>query len=149
NLSSVGISPDRRWLATGTRHGTGVKIWLAQSGQLVHDLPIQGNANVAFTPDGRWLVTGTGMEYRFWEVGSWKPGHAIPKQDEGDMAGWVVFSRDGALMVVRHSPWRLHLAEPTSGRLLAALESPDQRWIEWYCLSPDGSRLAMGDRHDV
>src|SRR5207249_2474686 len=108
----IAMSPDRRWLATATWHGTGVKIWDARSGRHVQDLPIEGNASVDFTPDGRWLVTGTGAEYRFWQVGSWRPAHATPKSNEGELPGRVVFSRDGSVMVVRHSLWRLHLVEP-------------------------------------
>ena len=76
-------------------------------------------------PGRRWLVTGTSSEYRFWEVGSWQPGHRIPTNYEGGVPGNVAFSRDGTLMAIRHSSAVLHLIDPASGRRLAALESPD------------------------
>jgi hypothetical protein len=145
----IAMSVDRRWLATATWHGTGVTIWDARSGRRAHDLPIEGSATVNFTPDGRWLVTGTGAEYRFWWVGSWRPAHAIPKYNEGELPGGVTFSRDGRVMVVRHSRLRLNLVEPDSGRQLATFEAPDGRLMEWACLSPDGSRLAAVLSDDI
>jgi tetratricopeptide (TPR) repeat protein len=52
-------------------------------------------------------------------------------------------------MVVRHSLCRLDLVEPDSGRQLAAFEAPGELCVEWFCLSPDGSRLAAGLKEDV
>src|SRR6266550_3155273 len=51
----VAISPDVRWVAAGCYQGSGVKIW-ESSGKPHQDLPVRGNAGVAFSPDGRWLV---------------------------------------------------------------------------------------------
>jgi WD40 repeat protein len=134
--ASLCFSPDGKWFATGTRVGTGVKVWDAQSGALVTDLPVSGAASAQFTPDGRWLVTGAASEYRFWEAGSWQPGRRIPTSFQN-----LTFTRDGALMAIRHSPAVVHLIDPASGRLLAALEAPDRSLIEGFSFSPDGSHL--------
>ena len=42
-------SPDGRWAVTGTWQGTGVKVWDARRGVLVHELPVDGSAEVVFS----------------------------------------------------------------------------------------------------
>ena len=84
NADSVSISPDGRWLATGTWKGYGAKVWEAASGKLLKHLETGPNVMVGFSPDGQWLLTGDGDEYRFWEMGTWKPRHAVPRDHAGD-----------------------------------------------------------------
>src|SRR5262249_9400262 len=106
-LRHPAFSPDGRWLATGNWEGRGVKAWDARTGDLAHDLEVGGReergAWPAFSPDGQWLVTGTFTEYRFWEVGSWRPKHALPRQNAGNAIGWVVFSPDGRMVALLQS----------------------------------------------
>src|SRR5262249_47507312 len=49
NVTFVATSPDGRWIATGTRHGPGVKVWEAQGGKLLrHLIPDEPAAKVDF-----------------------------------------------------------------------------------------------------
>ena len=62
NANSVAVSPDGKWVVTGTFHGFGVKVWDARSGKpALPDalLPQERVTTVTFSPDNAWLVTGT------------------------------------------------------------------------------------------
>src|SRR5262249_22581322 len=75
HLADVAISPDGRWVATGTWWGGPtdvVKVWDARSGAWVRDLEVGGDARVAFSGNGRWLATGTRREFSLWRVGTWE-----------------------------------------------------------------------------
>ncbi len=55
---SIALSPDGAWLATGTWHGQGIRLWDARSASLVGEVPT-GDASFArltFDATGRWLV---------------------------------------------------------------------------------------------
>src|SRR5262249_20566183 len=84
----VAVSPDGRWVATGTHNSTGVKIWSSSGGPPVKELEM-GGSGVGFSPDGRWLLT-SGAD-RLWRVGTWDEGPAAEPQ--GAWAGFA-FSTD-------------------------------------------------------
>ncbi|MFO0841547.1 MAG: tetratricopeptide repeat protein [Gemmataceae bacterium] len=146
NVQMAALSPDRRWAATGTWKGSGIKVWHARDGKFHRDLPIKGGAYPFFSPDGRWLATGADRDYTLWEVDTWGPRHVIPKVDENELPGVVAFSADGALMAVRHSLHRIKLIDPGAGRELATLEPPFSSPIEAMYLSPGGTRLVAVSR---
>jgi eukaryotic-like serine/threonine-protein kinase len=140
-LYYVAISPDGQWVATGTWYGAGVKLWHATSGRLWRELPADGSAAVAFSPEGNWLVVATEREYRFWDGKNWERRHAVGKQPEIEPGG-LAFADDGTLLAIRHSPSKLCLIDPATGRQFAELQPPNQQTLLWHCLSRDGRRLA-------
>src|SRR5262249_42786446 len=121
-IAYVSISPDGKWIASGTRQGAGVRIWDSRSGELVRELP-GGPAQVAFSPDGQWLVTGALEEYRFWRVSSWQLGHQIPR-DRANLTGPMAFTHDGKLMAIALSSRTVQLINPVTGREIATLPAP-------------------------
>ncbi|HKB41061.1 MAG TPA: protein kinase, partial [Gemmataceae bacterium] len=146
DIGHVAISPDGRWVATGTfgAFRTAVKVWDARSGKPVWDLPLdvaQANADVVFSPDGRWLVTATPEEYRFWQVGSWEPGRVLPRE-RSDSSASLAFTRDGKMLAVSLSARRVRLLDVATARELASLTAPDPQRVFHLCFSPDGSQLA-------
>ncbi len=139
NVRSIAISPDGKWVATGTWHGRGVVLWNAETGQKVRDLfPEANSATVAFSPDGKWLVAGANSVYRLWQVGSWDH-HDIP----GAFPYAIAFSGDGNTMAVSHSQSALRLVNPHTGQTLAELEAQNPQFVNWLGFSPDGTRLAV------
>src|SRR5262249_42222716 len=89
------ISPDGRWVVTGTWNGYACKVWDAQTGRHVQDLPAR-NAQATFSPDQRWLVIGTSQEYAFHqlEAGRWQCRRRQPRDTGVPWAGLVAFTRD-------------------------------------------------------
>ena len=79
-ISCVAISPDGRWLVTGSNDGT-ARLWDLTAPAAVpivlrgHEQPI---GCVAISPDGRWLVTGSGNAptARLWNLTAKNPAAA-------------------------------------------------------------------------
>jgi len=138
NLDKVIISPDGRWAATGTQHGTGVKVWDATSGKLLKDIPVANYGWAVFGPEGRTLIAGSAKDSaQTWEIGSW---NAIPSAKQ---SGEGIFSPDGkffaALADLRRT---IRLLDVSSGKELATLTAPNPLPISAICISPDGTQLA-------
>ena len=153
-IGFVAISPDARWVATGTfgAFRTAVKVWDARSGKLVWDLPLsvaQSNATVVFSPDGQWLVTATAQDYRFWKVGTWEPGLVLPRERSGTAVPPLAFTRDGKMLAVSISARQVRLLEVATARELASLTAPDPQRVFDLCFSPDGSQLAASCEQQV
>jgi WD40 repeat protein len=87
-VSSIALSPNGQWAATGSWHGNGTRIWDVHSGQQVGEELPGGDACIAFSPDGRWLVNSTQEESRLWEVGSWRSGSRIPRTQRRFQDRW-------------------------------------------------------------
>jgi WD40 repeat protein len=116
DVQSIAVSPEGQWVATGSFHGTKVKIWEASSGKLVATLPVEGGSGVSFSPDGKWLMTGWDGA-RLWAVGSWKEGLRI--------GGGGSFSPDSTLLAVETGSGVVRLVDPNTGRAYARLEDPN------------------------
>ena len=144
-LTGAVLSPDGRWLACQTWHGSGVKVLDVQNGKLALSVPEAGNSHVAFSPDGRWLVVGTGPEYRLWSAGSWEAGLRIAREGTWDVPGPINFTPDGRILAVVPS-WPLVRRSDVDGGLeLATLELPDvEERIATLSFSPDGASLVAG-----
>jgi WD40 repeat protein len=140
-VDRIAISPDGRWVATASWLNSLVKVWDAQSGDLVRDLPAPGRTVVAFSPDGCWLATSS-SEYQLWDVGSWqpkgppKPGHELPEWN------YTAFSRDGRVMARTVDGHSIQLLETLTETPLATLEAPVASGVAKFQFSPDGSQLA-------
>jgi WD40 repeat protein len=131
----VAVSPDGRWLATGSHGKTGFQVWQLPGGEPVADRKIEGLVKVAFSPDGKWLMT-TPSPCQLWAVGTWDEVRRIDGVGLG-------FSPDGRYLLTQDAKRVLHLVEPETGRTVARLESPDSCGVEGAAFSPDGSRLAV------
>jgi WD40 repeat protein len=137
------VSPDGRWIATGTRHGSGIKVWDAGSGQAVHEIPAGHWGAAEFSPDGRWLATVCQRgRTQLWEVGAWQLKHQweYPLYVTGP-----AFNRDGTVLAIKHTRNTLiTLVDVETGKELATLPAPDTLLISEMSFSPDGSGLAAG-----
>jgi WD40 repeat protein/serine/threonine protein kinase len=143
NLEHVDISPDGRWVATGTSRGTGVKVWDARLGTLARELPVEGSADVVFSPDSQQLVTGSGSDYQIWDVHSWQSLIQITRSQAGEQPGIAAYSPDGSVLAIAKSRSLVQIVEVGCGREIATLESADPQNIASLGFSPDGKLLIV------
>jgi serine/threonine protein kinase/WD40 repeat protein/Flp pilus assembly protein TadD len=139
------ISPDGRWVATGTWNGYACKIWDAQTGRCLEDFPAR-HARPTFSPDNRWLVIGTFQEYAFHELngGRWQCSRRVPRDKGVPWAGLVAFTWDAEMVAVADSSWGVRLLDTHDWREFASLSAPDSAELTALCFSPDGSQLVAG-----
>ncbi len=136
----VSVSPDARWVATGSHWGTKVKIWDTWQARTektltpAHELPVEVGSWACFSPDGRWLAT-TGGGCRLWKVPSWQEGPHI-----GDR-GMLAFSPDGKLLAVETSSGVVRLLNPDTGLEYARLQDPNQDRADDLAFTPEGAEL--------
>jgi serine/threonine protein kinase/WD40 repeat protein/tetratricopeptide (TPR) repeat protein len=132
------VSPDGRWVATGSHtKEQGVRIWEAESGRHVHDLPFEMITPV-FSPDGRWLATTTGDACcQLWEVGSWKKGPLF-RTSRMPVSS---FSPDGRLIALPNESGAIQLNEVASGRVVAMLTAPNTSGCATYDFGADGTKV--------
>jgi Flp pilus assembly protein TadD len=144
-LLDATMSPDGRWVVTGTNNGYACKVWDARSGRHVQDIPAR-MARPAFSPDGRWLVIGTFEKYEFrrLEGDRWQSIRSSPREKGAAGAGLVAFAPDTGMMALTDSLRSIRLLDPRDGRELATISAPDSEELTWLCFSPDGRRLAAG-----
>jgi WD40 repeat protein len=130
----VDVSPDGRFVATGSHFGTKVKIWDAMTRQLARELPVEGSSHVLFSPDNRWLVT-TYEGIHLWALDSEQPPRKI------DGWGGIAFSPDGRILATDTDNGAIRLVDPENGRDYARLEDPYQDRAMRVHFAPDGAQL--------
>jgi WD40 repeat protein len=132
----VAVSPDGRWVATGSHTDTEVKIWDAGTGSLVRELALLGS-RVEFSPDGAW-VSSTSGGLALWSVGDWKRAWKAA----GDSSSAQAFSSDGRVVADGVGAGVIVLHESASGREVARLADPDGQRPNCLTFSPDQRYLA-------
>ena len=144
---TIDLSPDGRFAATGIWNGSGVRIWDALTGKLLHEHPTQPHAAVAFSPDSRWLLTG-GLEYHALPVSTWTNWHLLEPCKGEHILGMMAFSPDGRLWARLKTNTSYELVEPGTWRVLAVLQSPYPIGLGWPRFSADGTLFAAADVGD-
>jgi serine/threonine protein kinase/WD40 repeat protein/tetratricopeptide (TPR) repeat protein len=139
DVRSCAVSPDGRWVVTCSHwwdgHSKSVRIWEAESGRHVLDLPLEGLSNASFSPDGRWLSTVTGGRGSYlWEVGTWREARRFGLA----YSKWIPNSQWLALTEVLGV---IRFVEPDTGREVFRLPGPEPRLYYATCFSPDGTRV--------
>ncbi len=141
-IRAIALSPDGRWVATGTWQPTIIKVWDSATGELACDIPTAGAFEAAFSPDGGWLAVNSPVGTHLYHTGSWHPGPVVGGkwQNKSDVA----FSHDGRLLAVDDGAPML--VDVATGRVLARLEAPDFQSINHFSFSPDDSKLAVATK---
>jgi WD40 repeat protein/Flp pilus assembly protein TadD len=146
-LWCAAISPDGRWITTGNWNGYACKVWDAQTGRFLQDLPAR-NALPAFSPDNRWLVIGTQREYAFhqFESDRWQCRRREARDKATTRAGLVAFTRDSQMVALTWSARSIRLLDTREWLELATIAATDSDDLTYLCFSPDTSLLAAGTR---
>jgi WD40 repeat protein/serine/threonine protein kinase len=148
----LSLHPDGRLLVCGQTDPQtqlySVRVLDTVTGQLIRELPHDGRAGsqTLFSPNGKWLLTGDNLEYRLWEVGSWRLVYTISRGDTG-YAAFMAFSPDSSILALTPSRDTVRLVEAASGRELATLDAPEANDIYYLSFSPDRAQLAVVYRY--
>jgi WD40 repeat protein/tetratricopeptide (TPR) repeat protein/tRNA A-37 threonylcarbamoyl transferase component Bud32 len=128
------VSPDGRWVVTGSHLAGSVIVSEAATGRRVKQLCADGGEG-QFSPDGRWLaVSPSSGGAQLWRVEGWQPAGELPGKP-------CAFTRDGAMVAVAGSFGEVHLIACDTGREVARLEAPAQTRLEPVGFTPDGGDL--------
>jgi WD40 repeat protein len=142
------LSEDGRWLAWGNWQGRNAhaRPLLGSEAAPITEFPVAGSVTVAFTPDSRHLMVAGPDDLRLYEVGSWRPVYAIPRQPPGRSAPSVAFTADSKLGAAALTG-RVMLFDAATGREVASL--PTRRSLGRLAFSPDDRVLAVAamDHH--
>ena len=143
-LNQTVLSPDGKWLACATWHGSGIRVFDLDDGRLVHSID-GSDSGVMFSPDNQWLVTSTGADYRVWSAGDWRLRLCLPRNVGTSVPGPIAFDSKGTTLAVVPSWNTVRLMDTATGHELATLEVPDvHERIQALSFSPDDSRLVVG-----
>lgn len=142
-VETIVVSPDNRWVATGSFDNT-IKIWDIESGRELRSLSGHnlGVKSLAVSADGKLLVSGgSDGAVRIWDVvsGNEVGKFAVP---EGSVEA-VALSTDGMRVASGGSGKTILVREVSSGAEIARLPG-HLAAISALAFSPDGSTLASG-----
>jgi WD40 repeat protein len=150
-ILAVAVSPDSRWLATGSTDFT-VRLWDLKApnpgiGSSVLDRFGQSVTSLAFSPDGKWLVAGSrDNTLRMWDFSTFPPKKAasLGKPAPGTNGiNQLAISKDGRWLGAASDDghtylWDLTATEPAAswrtlsghdGSVLSLAFSEDGHWL--------------------
>jgi WD40 repeat protein len=138
---SIAISPDGRWVTTGSFHDRSILVWNVAEEKVVQNILVGPMPRAVFSGDGKWLATfGDVLELR--ETVSWNYSPALPFPDGPPILGTAAFSPDGRLLAVVADHASIHLIDLHRFQSLCILRPPAMLNISGLCFSPDGAKLA-------
>ena len=143
-LAFVALDPPGRLLAAGTFRGAIVRVWDADSGAIVRDLPVGGSAGVAFAPDGRSLAVASSRELSLWDCASWEKTRSTPSRCVSALYGFAAFSPAGDLLAAADMFSPPRLIEARTGNTLTELLMREQRMTRALAFSASGRHIAIG-----
>ncbi|MCA9218401.1 MAG: WD40 repeat domain-containing protein, partial [Planctomycetales bacterium] len=144
-LDNIAISPDGRFVATGTWDKRGVHVFDASNGKLVANLlPEFKTCSVQFSPDSQTLVTGTTEEYCVWNTADWKKLETLPFPTRSGVANvafnaqrsWMALRMDRSIISLRHN-----------GKELVQFHAFPNSRIEHIAISARGDFLVATTEH--
>jgi WD40 repeat protein len=135
------VSSDSRWAASSGWFSDRVRLWNAETGQMVLPEWVVGRRTfVVFTPDSRTLIISRGDAFSFYDVETLQLVRRLPREGT-PYPGQVAFSPDGQLMALEMAPAVVHLREVSTHRIVAKLTDPLGDTTNWLGFTPDGTQL--------
>lgn len=148
---AVAFSPDGKLLTTASRGDGGAAIWNAFTGRQLHRLEHKYISDLAFSRDGSLLATASyqGKSAIIWDVAT---GKEVSRLAHERPVEGVMFSRDAQHVFSRFEDVYLgpvFVWESRTGKLVQKLGQDDDRPVQDFALSPDGTRLARASLENV
>jgi WD40 repeat protein len=154
---AVAVSPNGRWLATGSSTDRQVKVWAAGSDRERLALAVGPAPQPIFSADGKWLAA-FGNSFHLYATGSWQPAPPLPIPEGAPVLGAAAFSPDGRVLAVICDLYTIRLFDLLTWQPLGLLRPAGPVKITGLAFSPDGARLAAAgdiarlrvwDLHDI
>jgi serine/threonine protein kinase/WD40 repeat protein len=142
NITSVAVSPNARYLATG---GQRMELWSIPSCRLIASFlsPVPG-AHVEFSADGRTLLAvANGKARDGWEVSDTPERRVFDGHTLGVPS--IAFKPDGSRLVSVSKDLLVRVWDTATGRIEGDSLIGHPAEIESVAFSPDGTRFATGD----
>lgn len=160
-ITTLAISPDGHWLATGSEDST-ARLWDLRSAPDISDPPLvltghQGAVQtIAISPDSRWLATGgDDATIHLWDLGATDgTDTSIVLSDHEGSINAMTFSPDSSVLVTAGGDQTARLWDLQSVTDASSTSSPatasivftgHEDWIRAVAISPDNRWLATGD----
>lgn len=138
-VSDAAMSPDGRWVLTGTQFGQGIKIWDARTKRLVRELPGGEYGGGVFDPESRWLFTrASGAGMNLLHTATWESFHLY------DERGQAAFSPDGRVLGMKRDLGPVILLNTETREELARLTPPRSLPTAGLAFTPDMGTLVVG-----
>ena len=148
-LSTLSVSPDGKWLATGVHHQPLIQVWNLETLKRLTIRPEPGNPTpscaVNFTADSRWMVVSVAKDlmdsgHLVYEVGSWRR-HRFGRSDvsPGRPMLWSKSNRLAAMT----TPNQVCVLDVESGAVLNRLQIPDARFNAPFAVIRNDSVVAI------
>jgi WD40 repeat protein/serine/threonine protein kinase len=102
----------------------------------------EGSTTSAFSPDCHFLVVGGRDEIRFYETGSWRMLHSVPRRPPGQLPPSFAFTSDSHLCAAVLPPNQVVLIDTATGIELATLPVVHHA-VSRPAFSPDNQFLAV------
>jgi len=138
---TLALSPDARWLATGSRSDRTIRVWDVASHKVTTNLAVGYQQRSAFSSDGRWFVA-TGERFDMRQAGTWKPAPPLQFGEQRPILGAVAFSPDSRMLAIVVNRFEVHLFDLKTFSPLGVLRPPGAVQMLSLVFSGDGSQLA-------
>jgi WD40 repeat protein/tRNA A-37 threonylcarbamoyl transferase component Bud32 len=142
---AVAVSPDGRWLATGSSTDRHVKVWAVGSDRERLTLAVGSAPQAVFSADGKWLAA-FGDGFHLYATATWQPAPPLPFPESPPVLGAAAFSPDGRVLAVICDLYTIRLFDLLTWQSLGLLQPAGTRKITGLAFSPEGASLAaVGD----
>jgi serine/threonine protein kinase/WD40 repeat protein len=150
---SAQFSPDGRYLATSATSGkNGINIWTLERGstegdlevKLLKTLPMYAES-LMFSPDNRYLAFENENIY-LWDFNHSDQPHRVTTNTLMGIQS-ESFTPDSGCLLMMDSKREVVTLDVATGKTTSTFQTGEpkvaQEWVHNFCLSPDGSKLAL------
>lgn len=145
-VNRIDISPDGRYLVSGSDDST-LRLWDLSSGAMVYSMGQErGVANVHFSPDGS-LIAGSRWDDAQLFIWRTADGAQLRVLDVVGSIFDLAFSPDGRYIAVATTSLKIYIYDPATGNRVGEIESDGNCRLISLDFSPDSALLVVGTEY--
>ena len=141
--NSLYLSPDGHWLVTGYHNQHGLDLYDLQARKFIRTFAEEGFSAPVFASRTGRLFTCTATEYCEWNLETGELKLKSPWRTPAAYQGFLGFSSDDRLALVKSSPNSFQLYDVKAGRDFATLDFREPHGVYSAAWSHDGQRLFL------